>query len=186
MRRNDVGQDLESLAFDFLYFFARFEYALKSNSYLKRTEPGPPAEAGWRQLRERWEGENKICEAAAALIAANPKKQIVGDDRSLAFRPVAFPDGTSELGQVIGFCQTVRNNLFHDGKSSNDGFKSGAPEDVAFHCSRRSRGAGQGFRSWSRLYRLLLKWSQLSDPLLAPGSRGLALESASSVSTRRP
>ncbi|WSG98164.1 hypothetical protein U8P76_29130 (plasmid) [Rhizobium johnstonii] len=57
-------------------------------------------------------------------IAANPRKQIVGDDGSLAFRPVAFPAGTSELGQVIGLCQTVRNNLFHGGKSSNDGFDS--------------------------------------------------------------
>lgn len=116
MRRNDVGQDLESLAFDFLYFFARFEYALKSNSYLKRTEPGPPAEAGWRQLRERWEGENKICEAAAALIAANPKKQIVGDDRSLAFRPVPFLMAHLSLGRSSAFARPYGTTSFTMGK----------------------------------------------------------------------
>ncbi|MBK0023992.1 hypothetical protein IAE29_23265 [Ochrobactrum sp. S46] len=31
---------------------------------------------------------------------------------------------TSELGQVIGYCETIRNNLFHGGKSSSDGFDS--------------------------------------------------------------
>lgn len=124
MRRNEVGQDLVSLAFDFLYFFARFEYALKANGYLKKIEPGQPAEAGWRQFRERWEEDYRISEAAAALIASNPKKQIIGDDGTLAFRSVGFPAGTSELGQVIGYCQTVRNNLFHGGKSSSDGFDS--------------------------------------------------------------
>ncbi len=124
MRRSEVGQDLESLAFDFLYFFARFEYALKANGYLKKTEPGQPAEAGWSHFRERWEADYKISEAAAALIAANPKKQIIGEGGTLAFRSVGFPAVTSELGQVIGFCQTVRNNLFHGGKSSSDGFDS--------------------------------------------------------------
>ncbi|NNG71916.1 hypothetical protein HLI18_18660 [Rhizobium laguerreae] len=122
MRRSEVDQDLESLAFNFLYFFARFEYALKASGYLKRTESGQAAEAGWRQFRERWEEEYMISEAASALIAANPKKQIIDDDGSMAFRAVAFPAGTSELGKVIAFCQTVRNNLFHGGKSSNDGF----------------------------------------------------------------
>nr|ABW33667.1 rcorf110 [Rhizobium rhizogenes] len=124
MRRDEVGEDLVSLAFDFLYFFARFEYALKANGYLKKTEPGQPAEAGWRQFRERWEGDYKSSEAAVALIAANPKKQIIGDDGMLAFRAVGFPASTCELGQVIGYCQTVRNNLFHGGKSSTDGFDS--------------------------------------------------------------
>lgn len=42
----------------------------------------------------------------------------------LGFRSVGFPASTSELGQVIGYCQTVRNNLFHGGKSSSDGFDS--------------------------------------------------------------
>ncbi|MGC4410091.1 hypothetical protein D4A92_21930 (plasmid) [Rhizobium rosettiformans] len=74
--------------------------------------------------RERWDGDYKSSEAAAALIAANPKKQMIGADGALAFKSVGFPAGTSELGQVIGYCQTVRNNLFHGGKSSSDGFDS--------------------------------------------------------------
>ena len=84
MRRKEVRQDLVSQDFDLL-LFARFEYALKAGGYLKKREPGQPAQAGWRQFRERWEGDYKSSEAAAALIAANPKKQITGEDGMLAF-----------------------------------------------------------------------------------------------------
>lgn len=41
MRRSEVGQDLESLAFDFLYFFARFEYALPSATSRERSLVSP-------------------------------------------------------------------------------------------------------------------------------------------------
>lgn len=122
MRRDEVGDDLKDLAFDFLYFFARFEFALKVNGYLKKTGVGQPAEAGWMLFRERWEGDYQTTEAAAALIAANPKKQVVGEGGTLDFRPVVFPDNTSTLAQVIVLCQTVRNNLFHGGKSSPNGW----------------------------------------------------------------
>ncbi|WP_147377713.1 hypothetical protein [Mesorhizobium waimense] len=39
------------------------------------------------------------------------------------FRPVAFAEDTSPLGRVIILCQTVRNNLFHGGKSGPDGWE---------------------------------------------------------------
>lgn len=122
MRRDEVSGELKELAFDFLYYFARFEFALKVNGYLKKPEPGQPAEAGWKRFQECWESNYRITGSAQALIEANPKKQIVGEDGSLAFRPVVFAEGTSQLGQVISLCQTVRNNLFHGGKSSKDGF----------------------------------------------------------------
>ncbi|MCW8060547.1 hypothetical protein [Agrobacterium tumefaciens] len=56
------------------------------------------------------------------MIAASPKKQIVGEDGALDFKPVAFSDNASALEQVIILCQTVRNNLFHGGKSSPSGW----------------------------------------------------------------
>jgi hypothetical protein len=123
MRREEVSDELKDLGFEFLYFFSRFEYALKANRYLKKDGVGQPAEAGWQKFRERWEGEYVVTEAAAALIAANPQKQVVGEDSSLDFKPLAV-DGLSHLGQVIGHCQTVRNNLFHGGKSGPNGFDS--------------------------------------------------------------
>lgn len=122
MRRNEVADDLKELAFDFLYFFARFEFALKVNGYLKKPDVGQPAEAGWTLFRERWEDDYQITEAAAALIAANPKKQVVGEGGTLEFRPVAFADNSSSLARVTMLCQTVRNNLFHGGKSGPDGW----------------------------------------------------------------
>lgn len=122
MRRNEVGDDLRDLAFDFLYFFARFEFALKINGYLKKTEAGQPAEAGWMEFRRRWEGGYQLTEAASALIAAGPKKQFVSEDGRLEFKPVVYPPNTSSLAEVVTLCQTVRNNLFHGGKSSSAGF----------------------------------------------------------------
>ncbi|WP_292581923.1 hypothetical protein [Mesorhizobium sp.] len=122
MRRNDVADDLKDIAFEFLYFFARFEFALKVNGYLKKSDAGQPAEASWKLFREQWEGNYQITDAAASLIAANPKKQIVGAGGTLDFSPVAFADDSSTLARVTTLCQTVRNNLFHGGKSSPDGW----------------------------------------------------------------
>lgn len=122
VRRNEINDDLKELAFDFLYFFARFEFALKANGYLKKPGSGQPAEAGWKLFIERWEENYRITEAAEALIAANPKRQVVGEGGTLDFRPVAFADNSSSLARVTMLCQTIRNNLFHGGKSSPDGW----------------------------------------------------------------
>lgn len=70
MRREEVDDELKELAFEFLYFFSRFEYALKANGYLKKEGAGQPAEAGWRKLRDRWEAEYVLTDAAAKLIAS--------------------------------------------------------------------------------------------------------------------
>lgn len=48
VRRSEIADDLKDLAFDFLYFFARLEFTLKANGYLKKPNPGQPAEAGWK------------------------------------------------------------------------------------------------------------------------------------------
>lgn len=123
MRREEVDNELKELAFEFLYFFSRFEYALKANGYLKKEGAGQPAEVSWQKLRARWEAEYVLTDAASALLAANPQKQVVGADGSLDFRPSAL-DGLSAMGQVTTHCQTVRNNLFHGGKSGPKGFDS--------------------------------------------------------------
>ncbi|MGV1926549.1 hypothetical protein ACQZ6S_14720 [Agrobacterium tumefaciens] len=121
MRRNEVSSELKDLGFDFLYYFVRFEFALKVNGYLKKPKPGQPAEARWKSFQDCWEAKYKITESARTLIEANLKKQIVGKEGLLLFSPIVFPEGTSQFGQAIRLCQTVRNNLFHGGKSSKDG-----------------------------------------------------------------
>lgn len=123
MKREEVSDDLKDLAFEFLYFFSRFEFALKANGFLKKEEVGQPAEAGWQKFRERWEEQYTITDAAKALIAANPKKQVVSADGVLGFAPIKL-EGLSPLGQVIANCQSIRNNLFHGGKSGPKGFDS--------------------------------------------------------------
>ncbi|RJT30821.1 hypothetical protein D3227_29935 [Mesorhizobium waimense] len=46
MRRAEIEDDLKELAFDFLYYFARFDFALKVNGYLKIPMPVSPQRQG--------------------------------------------------------------------------------------------------------------------------------------------
>ena len=36
MRKEDIEDNLKELAFDFFYWFSRFEFALKENKFLRR------------------------------------------------------------------------------------------------------------------------------------------------------
>ncbi|TBF35226.1 hypothetical protein ELG88_08360 [Rhizobium leguminosarum] len=122
MRRDEITDDLMDLGFDFLFFYARFEFALKENKYLKKSKPGAPAEAGWTAFTAKWQADYKLTAAAAALIEAAPKREVIGDDGSPHFKAIEFPAATSDLEKVVVYCRTVRNNLFHGGKSGAGGW----------------------------------------------------------------
>ncbi|AGM36360.1 MULTISPECIES: hypothetical protein [Idiomarina] len=47
MRKEDINNELKDIAFDFFYWFSRFEFALKRNKFLKRDGAGDIAEPGW-------------------------------------------------------------------------------------------------------------------------------------------
>src|SRR5688572_29831086 len=122
MQRNKITDDLERVAFDFFYWFSRFEFALKENGYLKSDTPGSNAEPSWRKFVEKWQYEYTATRAAKALIAAKPQRQVVGRWGALDFEPVRFDDNPSELGAVVRLAKTVRNNLFHGGKHGSAGW----------------------------------------------------------------
>ena len=46
MRRSDISKNLSDCAFDFFFWFSRFEFALKESGYLKSRERGATAEPG--------------------------------------------------------------------------------------------------------------------------------------------
>jgi hypothetical protein len=122
MRKEEVGTDLSVLAFDFFYWFSRFEFALKENGYLKCNNVGARAEPGWDAFVERWHAEYTASAEAAALQDAKPETQIVGPNGELAWRPVRLDDCNSELAKVVRHLKTVRNNLFHGGKHGGAGW----------------------------------------------------------------
>lgn len=119
MRHESIPDDLKRLAFDFFYWFSRFEFALKEARFLKSKVVGAKAEADWDNFIAKFRDEYLPSPAAKALIDAKPQRQIVGA-AELEFRDVGFNPGVSDLERVVRLAQTVRNNLFHGGKHGSD------------------------------------------------------------------
>ena len=129
MRKEDINDSLRDFAFDYFYWFSRFEFALKENNYLKRTNAGENAEPGWDSFVEANENEFNHTEQTQKLILLNPKRQKVGLSSDLEWREVGLEDCKSELCKVVRLLKTIRNNLFHGGKHGADGWDN--PERTA-------------------------------------------------------
>lgn len=119
IRHDNIDADLQALAFDFFYWFSRFEFALKEAGHLRCRKPGSPAEPCWKTFVERHEADYRLSAQAVRLIEEAPKRQIV-TDHGLDFRDVGFDDKPSDLGKVVRLVKTVRNNVFHGGKHGLD------------------------------------------------------------------
>jgi hypothetical protein len=122
MRKEDVAPSVSLLAFDFFYWFSRFEFALKENRYLKCCDAGARAEPGWGAFIKQWHAQYVASTEAAALQSAKPEIQIVAPNGDLAWKAVGLNDCKSELAKVVRLLKTVRNNLFHGGKHDAEGW----------------------------------------------------------------
>lgn len=122
MRKKDIDANLSSLAFDFFYWFSRFEFALKENAYLQSRNVGAKAEPGWDAFVEKWHAQYTPSTEAKALLSTKPERQVVGPNQELAWKPVELKDCKSELAKVVRLLKTVRNNLFHGGKHGGAGW----------------------------------------------------------------
>lgn len=119
MRREDIDLDMRNLAFDFFYWFSRFEFALKEKRFLKNEAIGARAQPDWEKFVTAHRAAYSVSPAASALLAEGPRRQIVGDAEH-GFEDVPFPPNTADLDRVVVFAKTVRNNLFHGGKHGHD------------------------------------------------------------------
>lgn len=126
MRQEDIGQNLEKIAFDFFYWFSRFEFALKENRYLRNSAVGANAEPGWDRFVNEWSGQYSVSDEAKELIAASPKRQVVAANGDLEWEHVGLNECHNDLAKVIRLLKTVRNNLFHGGKHGADGWDDAA------------------------------------------------------------
>ncbi len=122
MLRDAIDQELSALAFEYFYWFSRFEFALKENGYLTSHAPGARADPGWNEFIARWSPNYVLCGHGAALLAAAPKRQIVGVGNALEWQDVAFLDFDSDLAKAVRLLRAVRNNLFHGGKHGEEGW----------------------------------------------------------------
>ena len=126
MRQGEVPDDLRELVFSFLHKFSRFEFALKDAGKWRKG-PGGAALPNWDRFVADHEATYQLTASAIALLAANPKKQVVSDDEhSLEFRGLTFDENVSDLAKVSRLARTVRNNLFHGGKHDAEGWDNPA------------------------------------------------------------
>lgn len=121
MRKNDIPVSLSNLAFDFFYWFSRFEFALKANSYLKNHNPGVKAEPGWDSFTLKWSEEYVPSAEATALLSFAPESQFVSEN-GLVWQVTNLANCPSDLAKVVRLLKTVRNNLFHGGKHGGEGW----------------------------------------------------------------
>ena len=129
MRREDINENLNKLAFQFFYRYSRFEFALKENGYLKNPRPGATAMPGWSEFAEERRGMYRASDEAKELIKVSPKRQVVAANNSLEWKTVELKGCSGDLGKVLRLVQTVRNNLFHGGKHGAEGWDD--PEKTA-------------------------------------------------------
>lgn len=115
MQKESVSPELTSVAFDFFYWFSRFEFALKENNYLTSHADGARADPGWNEFVSKWGEDFKLSAESQNLLSAKPKNQVVMKNE-LAWKEVVTTDCKSDLGRVVRLLKTVRNNLFHGGK----------------------------------------------------------------------
>lgn len=122
MRKDEITKELSLLAFDFFYWFSRFEFCLKEYGYLKYDKPCANAEPGWDKFVNEHADAYNPSDEAKELLAAAPERQIVLANSTLDWRPVGLLDCKTDLAKVVRSIKTIRNNLFHGGKHGAAGW----------------------------------------------------------------
>ncbi|MBD3667597.1 MAG: hypothetical protein HUJ16_06525 [Kangiella sp.] len=120
MRHDEISDDLKNASFDYFYWFSRFEFVLKENGFLKSEKAGANAEPSWDMFKERYKDEYIVSEEAHDLLKLHPKRQVVSEGKELDWMPVGINHCNNDLCRVITMLSTIRNNLFHGGKHSDE------------------------------------------------------------------
>lgn len=119
MKRSDITPELAAAAFEFLFWFSRFEFALKKAGYLKSSDAGKKAEPNWDMFVKKNRASYEPSAAAKALVAARPRQQVVMANAQLGWQDLQFAATEFELQKVTLLLRLVRNNVFHGGKPAD-------------------------------------------------------------------
>lgn len=122
MQYETVSGALTQKAFDFFFWFSRFEAALKESGFLKSEVEGDVAEPSWEKFVGAYAAKYALTESGKRLLELAPDRQIVGMGKKLSWRPIGTGDCQTELCKVVRMLKTLRNNVFHGGKSGGAGW----------------------------------------------------------------
>jgi hypothetical protein len=129
MQHEALSDSLSRSAFEFFFWFSRFEAALKEASFLKSEKEGAAAEPDWELFVAKYADDYEITASGKKLVELAPERQKVGPGRKLVWRPVGLADCKNDLCKVVRLLKTLRNNVFHGGKSGGAGWDQ--PERTA-------------------------------------------------------
>ncbi|EBF8335999.1 hypothetical protein E0U60_06180 [Salmonella enterica subsp. enterica serovar Tees] len=121
IKRDDINEIVLKKAFEFFYWFSRFEFCLKERGYLKSKQNGARAEPGWKGFVKEFESQYSQSKDAQSLVSLKPSQQKVGHNELLVWEEINVKND-NELQQVVSTLKTIRNNLFHGGKHSIEGW----------------------------------------------------------------
>lgn len=114
----DFDEPLRAKCFEYFYWFSRFEFALKENNFARAAWHGG-AEVDWTKFVEEFADSYSYCAAASDLIKKPPNRQVF-QYGSCQWSPMDLSKQSTNLGKVVLIVRTIRNNLFHGGKSSQE------------------------------------------------------------------
>ena len=117
-RYEDYPNDLRLKCFEFFYWFSRFEFALKENGYVKEGSYHA-ALPEWEKFRDTHSDNYITSPEASTLLEAPPQRQVLVGN-TCKWEKTNLSREKTTLGKVILVLKTIRNNLFHGGKSSQE------------------------------------------------------------------
>jgi hypothetical protein len=120
MQHDTLNDSLTRIAFEFFFWYSRFEAALKENGYLKSKKPGVRADPDWDAFIKEWHGKYSPSDDALRLVKLAPKTQVVDQHGGLVWLDTPITRAAPPLKVVITMLKAVRNNLFHGGKKGGD------------------------------------------------------------------
>ena len=115
----------QELACKFLYFFSRFEFALKATDFLIAN--GSRVSADWDKFAQSIDKKDKLSEITSDEFQKSvkyffnepPRKQIANDSGVLDWEEHKKPTNFFNFKELLTLVRRVRNNFFHGGKFPN-------------------------------------------------------------------
>lgn len=117
MNIEEFNDELKTGAFEYFYWFSRFEFALKENEYVRK---GRFMEAlpDWKKFKDKYATEFIETSEFLSLKDAPPKYQELREG-SCVWAVLNIEREEADLGKALLILKTIRNNLFHGGKHNH-------------------------------------------------------------------
>lgn len=119
--RENIKKTTMERAFEFFYWFSRFEFCLKENNYLESEKEGSKAKPGWDKFVNKFSPHYTLSDNAKSFVSLKPLQQMIGKNSSVVWGDINI-ENDNQLQQVVRTLKTIRNNLFHGGKHSVEGW----------------------------------------------------------------